>query len=94
VVVERKDESLLLDTITVIGKGRERVQELLDTLERFVGTLELVGERVENVTGGEVVWDDADYTTKLASALIGVAYLISDAAMELTSLCICLVVVR
>ncbi|KAF9652276.1 hypothetical protein BDM02DRAFT_3183673 [Thelephora ganbajun] len=68
VAIERKDEVLMLDTVTVVYKEGERVKELFDVLEGFVGTLELVEER--EATRSELVWDGDDYTARLTSALI------------------------
>ena len=67
VAAERMDESLGLNTVTVVYEGKEWVQELVDVLGGFVGTLELVEEEAEEVMRSEQVWDDTSCTARVVS---------------------------
>jgi len=66
--IERK-KWLMLDAVTIVYNGGERVQELFYTLEGFLGMFELV-EREGEDTRSELVWDDGDYPARLTSALV------------------------
>lgn len=67
----RKREGLTLDAVTVVCRKGERLPELLERLERAVGTLGLVEEEAGEVVRSGLVWDDGSCTARVATVLVG-----------------------
>ena len=65
-VLERKGDGLMLDTVTIVYK-RERLPGMFERLERAVGELELVKETAAEMERSELVWDDISCTARVTS---------------------------